>query len=70
MKRLGLFILALSFALGCIAVGKGQWRIHPPYAYRIVKMEETPERVYIQAQAQPVNPEAGGFSENYSFLYV
>ncbi len=70
MKRLGLFFLALSFALGCIAGVKGQWRLHPPYAYRILKMAETPSRVYLQAQAQPVNPEAGGFSENYSFLYV
>lgn len=70
MKRLGLLFLALGFVLGCLAGPKGRWRLHPPFAYRIVKMVETPARVYLQAQAQPVNPEAGGFSENYSFLYA
>lgn len=70
MRRLGLLFLALSFVLGCLAGVKDRWRLHPPFAYRIVKMAETPTRVYLQAQAQPVNPEAGGYSENYSFLYV
>lgn len=70
-KAIHCLIILVAAALPAIAAApSGDWKLHPTFDNDIIKIVDTPKRVYMQVLGQPYSASAEAYAEMKPFLFA